>query len=97
MVRENENVTTTFIVEDESSEMAAHHSDAKMTKHIPIATGFSESTIGRYMFGMFSSNSTLGHCTQQDSWGGSLSDPSTGNCYAYANDDLTNLTDPSGK
>ena len=28
--------------------------------------------------------------------GGSLFDPSTGNRYAYTNDDPTNLTDPTG-
>ena len=34
--------------------------------------------------------------TQQDPLAGSLFDPSSGNRYAYVNDDPTNLPDPSG-
>lgn len=49
-----------------------------------------------YTFGVRYYDPTLGRWTQQDPLGGSLFDPSTGNRYAYTNDDLTNLTDPTG-
>ena len=50
-----------------------------------------------YKFGVRYYDPTLGRWTQQDPLGGSLFDPSTGNRYIYANDDPTNLTDPSGQ
>ena len=49
-----------------------------------------------YKFGVRYYDPTLGRWTQQDPLGGSLFDPSTGNRYIYANDDPTNLTDPTG-
>ena len=52
---------------------------------------------GLYKFGIRYYDPTLGRWTQQDPLGGSLFDPSTGNRYAYTNDDPTNLTDPTGK
>ena len=61
-----------------------------------FAGGFYDSTTGLYKFGIRYYDPTLGRWTQQDPLGGSLFDPSTGNRYAYTNDDPTNLTDPSG-
>ena len=49
-----------------------------------------------YKFGVCYYDPTLGRWTQQDPLGGSLFDPSTGNRYAYANDDPGNLVDPTG-
>ena len=62
-----------------------------------FAGGFYDSTTGLYKFGIRYYDPTLGRWTQQDPLGGSLFDPSTGNRYAYTNDDPTNFTDPSGK
>ena len=61
-----------------------------------FASGFYDRTTGLYKFGVRYYDPTLGRWTQQDPLGGSLFDPSTGNRYAYTNDDPTNLTDPSG-
>ena len=62
-----------------------------------FAGGFYDNTTGLYKFGVRYYDPTLGRWTQQDPLGGSLFDPSTGNRYAYTNDDPTNLTDPTGK
>jgi len=62
-----------------------------------FAGAFYDSTTGLYKFGIRYYDPTLGRWTQQDPLGGSLFDPSTGNRYAYTNDDPTNLTDPTGK
>ena len=59
-------------------------------------SGFYDSTTGLYKFGIRYYDPTLGRWTQQDPLGGSLFDPSTGNRYSYANNDPTNLTDPTG-
>ena len=61
-----------------------------------FAGGFYDSTTGLYKFGVRYYDPALGRWTQQDPLGGSLFDPSTGNRYAYANDDPTNLTDRTG-
>ena len=61
-----------------------------------FAGAFYDSTTGLYKFGIRYYDPTLGRWTQQDPLGGSLFDPSTGNRYAYTNDDPTNLTDPTG-
>ena len=61
-----------------------------------FAGGFYDNTTGLYKFGVRYYDPTLGRWTQQDPLGGSLFDPSTGNRYIYANDDPTNLTDPTG-
>jgi len=61
-----------------------------------FAGGFYDSTTGLYKFGIRYYDPTLGRWTQQDPLGGSFFDPSTGNRYAYTNDDPTNLTDPTG-
>jgi len=49
-----------------------------------------------YKFGIRYYDPTFGRWTQQDPLGGRLFDPSTGNRYAYTNDDPTNLTDLTG-
>ena len=60
------------------------------------ASGYTDSATGLIQFGLRYYQLGTGRWTQQDPLGGSLFDPSTGNRYAYANDDPTNLTDPSG-
>ena len=61
-----------------------------------FAGGFYDSTTGLYKFGVRYYDPTLGRWTQQDPLGGSLFDPSTGNRYAYTNDNPDNLVDPTG-
>ena len=60
------------------------------------ASGYTDSATGLIQFGLRYYQPATGRWTQQDPLAGSLFDPSTGNRYAYVNDDPTNLTDPSG-
>ena len=61
------------------------------------ASGYTDSTTELIQFGLGYFQPATGRWTQQDPLAGSLFDPSTGNRYAYANGNPTNLTDPSGK
>jgi RHS repeat-associated protein len=61
-----------------------------------FASGYLDAT-GLYKFGARYNDPSLGRWTQQDSVGGSISNPATTNRYLYAGDGPTNNVDPSGR
>jgi RHS repeat-associated protein len=55
-----------------------------------------DSVTGLYVFGSRYYDPSIGRFVTQDSYAGILSDPSSLNCYVYAQDNPLSFTDPTG-